>query len=86
MFSLQQAVDLVALLQHLVQIVLADDVAQAGQRQLVHGRGRIGHRDDGFGRIDDPVPEHGIHLDGHAVARDGFLLLRRDGTRADVDA
>ncbi len=35
--SPSNVVDLVALLQDLVQIVLADDIAQAGERQLIHG-------------------------------------------------
>ena len=41
----QQVVDLVALLQHLVQVVLADDVAQARQRELVDRRGGVADGD-----------------------------------------
>jgi hypothetical protein len=34
----QQCVDFVSLLQNLVQIVLADDIPQAGQSQLIDRR------------------------------------------------
>ena len=49
-------------LQHLVEVVLADDVAQSRQRQLVDGGMRVGDIDDGLRRIDDAVPSTALTL------------------------
>lgn len=81
----QKPVDLVALLQHFVKVMLADDVAKAGERQLVDRRLRVDDGNDGLGGVADVIPQHGVDADRHAVARDGLLLLRGDGARADVD-
>src|SRR5215472_13981672 len=81
----QQAVDLVALLQYLIEVVLADDVAQAGERQLVNRGTGLAHRDHRLAGIDDAIPENRVEPHGDAVARDGLLPFGGYGARADVD-
>src|SRR5206468_11160750 len=82
---LEQVVDFVALLEDFVEVVLADDIAKAGERELVDGGGGIPHGDDGLRGIDDAVPEDGIHADGDAVAGDRLLLLGGNGEGANID-
>src|SRR5215468_9169882 len=80
----QDAVDAVALLQHLVQHMLADDVAQRGERHLVDRGAVVLHGDHGLRRVDDAEPQDGVDLDGDTVAGDRLLLLDRDRLRAQV--
>ncbi len=79
----QQFVDLVAGLQHLVEIVLADDVAQRGQRELIRRGEYVGDVDDRLRRIDHFIPQRGVDPDRHAIAGDRFL--RFDGNRLDAN-
>jgi hypothetical protein len=54
-------------------------------RHLHHGVRNLLDLNDRPFRIDDPVPDHGIHLDRHVVARDSFLLLDIGRDRPQVE-
>ncbi len=82
---LQRLIDRIALLENLVEYMLADDVAQGRQGDLIDRLAEIFDGDDRLSRIDDLVPEHRVHLHRDAVPGDGFLLLDLGGDGADVD-
>ena len=83
---LQESIDLVALFQNFIEIMLADDVTQACQRDLLHRGTETLNGEYGFLRILDPKPEHCVHFHRYAIAGDGFLLLDRIGDDAQIDA
>ena len=57
--------------------MLADDVAQRGQRHLDHGVVDVGDLDHGEVGLDDAVPDDGVDLHRHVVRGDRLLLLDR---------
>ena len=85
-FLLNMLIDLIARLQNFVQIMLADDVSQAGEGDLLDGNAKIFDIQNGLLRVADAIPEYRIHFYRDAIARDGFLLLDRSGNHAEVDA
>lgn len=82
----EELVDFVALFEDLVEVVLADDVAQGGERELLDGAAIVFDREDGFFGVFDAIPENGVDLYGDAVPGDGFLLLDGVGDDAEIDA
>src|SRR5215475_10046253 len=82
---LNVGVELVALGQHLVEVVLAQDPAQRGLRKLA-GCGEIivdlNHRALG---IDDAEVDHGINFDRHVVARNHVLGRHLVDDHAEID-
>ncbi len=71
--GLNIGIDLAALGQHFIQVVLAQHRAQGGLRQLAGCGEKIFHLDKGLFWIDDAEIQHRIHLDGHVVPRDHVL-------------
>jgi hypothetical protein len=82
---LQQGRKLLALLQHIVERVLADDVAQSRERHLDDRVRDVLHFDDREIGFDDAVPDDGIDLDRDIVARHCLLLLDTVGQHTHVD-
>src|SRR5499427_3022765 len=78
-------VELVALGQHLVEVVLAEDPAQRGLRKLA-GCGEIivdlNYRALG---VDDAEIDHGVHFHRHVVARDHVLGRHLVDDHAEID-
>src|SRR4030088_1226097 len=72
--ALQVDVELVALREQVVHLVLAHHRAQRGLRDLAGGIEGVRHLDDGPAGIDDAEIDHRVHLDGHVVARDHILF------------
>src|SRR5262249_17470775 len=66
-------VELVALCQHLVEIVLAQDPAQRRLRELAGRRQIVADLDHRALGIDDPEVEHGVDLHRDIVARNDVL-------------
>ena len=60
----QQRIDLVALFQHFVEIVLSNDVSQAGQRHLLHSGAEVLDGEDSLVGVGDPKPENRVYLNG----------------------
>ena len=72
--ALQVDVELVALRQQVVHLVLADDRAERRLRDLTGGVEGVRHLDDGLAGIDDAEVDDRIHLDRDVVAGDHVLL------------
>src|SRR6202165_5011706 len=72
--ALQVDVELVALREQIVHLVLAHHRAQRRLRDLAGGIEGVRHLDDGLAGIDDAEIDHRVHLDGHVVARDHILF------------
>jgi len=70
---LQFLVDLVPLGQNLVQLGLADDVAQRGLGDQRGGPEVVEDLDHRIVGIDHPEVDNGVHADRHVVARDHLL-------------
>src|SRR5579863_1513406 len=81
----QAGVDRGAVLQDLVEFALADGVAHAGLGGLDHRRLPVDHRGYDQLGLDRAVPQHGVDLHRHAVARHRFLRGQREGDRAQID-
>ncbi len=65
--------------------MLADDVAQRRQGELLYGAAKIFYRQHRLLRIVHFVPENRVYLNGNAVAGDRFLLLDGFSHDAEVD-
>src|ERR1700722_8639694 len=65
--------------------MLPDDVSQARHGKLINGAVGIIDGNHGFRRVFDSIPKDGVDFNGHTVARDRFLLLRRNRPRADIN-
>ncbi|MNS70839.1 hypothetical protein D3C72_1041890 [compost metagenome] len=65
---LHVVVQLVALGQHFVQVVLAQDRAQGRLRQFTGGLPEVLYLDHGAFRIDDAKVDDGVHFDRYVVA------------------
>ena len=70
---LDVAVELVALGQHLVEIVLAEHRAQRRLRELARRLHEVLHLDGRVLRIDDPEIDHRVDLHRDVVTRDHVL-------------
>ena len=73
------------LLQHVVERMLADDIAQRRLRDLDNRITDIDNLDDGPFGIDRPAPDHRVDLDRHIVLGNRLLLLDRGRHRAHID-
>src|SRR5512145_2572242 len=82
--ALDVEIELLALGQHLVHLVLAEHRAQGGLRQLAGGHQEVFHLDDRLGRVDHAEVHHRVHLHRHVVARDHILRWHVHGYRAQV--
>ena len=78
-------VDRGTVLEHLVEVALADRVAHRGLRRLDDRRLPIGDGGDDARRIERAEPQHGVDAHRDAVARDCLLRVERIGDGADVD-
>ena len=83
---LDVAVQLLALGEEFVQLVLTEDRAQRGLRELAGRLIEVRHLDDGELRVDHPKINHGVHLHGHVVARDHVLRRHVEDARAQIHA
>ena len=83
--ALDVHVQLVALRQHRVELVLAEHGTQRRLRELARGLEGIGDLDDRLGRIDDPEVDHRVHLDRYVVTRDHVLGRDVEHDHAQVD-
>ena len=79
-------VELLALGQHLVELVLAEHRAQRGLRELARRLQEVLDLDDRLLRIDDAEVHHRVDLDRHVVARDDVLRRHVEHHGAQVDA
>jgi len=84
--GLNVVIELVALGQHFVEIVLAQHRAQRRLRQLAGGHPEILHLVDRAGRIDDPVVDHRVDLHRDVVLADHVLAGHVLGHGADIHA
>ena len=75
--SLDVGVELLALGQHLVQLVLAEHRAQRRLRELAGGHQEVLHLDDRLLRVDDAEVDHRVHLHRDVVAGDHVLAAAR---------
>ena len=66
--------------------MLPEHRAQRRDGHLDHGVGHLAHFHDRARRVDDPVPNYGIDLDGNVVAGDALLLLHIGGDGSKVEA
>ena len=82
--ALDVLVELVALGEHLVQLVLAEHRAQRGLCQLAGGHVIVLHLNDHALRIDHPEVDHRVDLDRDVVARDDVLARHIHDDRAQV--
>ena len=83
---LDVAVELVALRQHLVEIVLAEHRAQRHLRELARRLEEIRHLDDRALGIDDAEIEHRVDLHRDVVARDHVLRRHVIDAHPQIDA
>src|ERR1043165_3352635 len=65
--------------------MLANDVAQTRQSQLVNRALSASNRDYRFRRINNFVPKHCIDFNCDTVSRNRFLLLSRNSPDSNVD-
>ena len=79
-------VQLVALGEHLVELVLAEHRAQRGLRELAGRLEEVRHLDDRELRVDDAEIDHRVDLHRDVVARDHVLAAARRAPRAQVHA
>src|SRR6266404_3153112 len=84
--SLDVEIELLALRQQLVELVLAQHRAQRGLRQLAGGLQEVDHLDDRVLRVDDAEIDHRVHLHRDVVARDHVLRRHVEHHGAQVDA
>jgi hypothetical protein len=84
---LQDRVDLLALGEQLVELVLAEHRAQRRLRDLRGRDHEVLDLDDRGLRLDDPEVGDRIHADRHVVLRDHFLWrdVERDRSQVDPD-
>ncbi|MCU0649064.1 MAG: hypothetical protein MUF00_13775 [Gemmatimonadaceae bacterium] len=78
-------VDHVARGQCLIELDLANDVAQRRARERLEGKRQILHRVSGLLRIGDAVVEHRVDVDRHVVLRDHRLAREVEHLFAQVD-
>ena len=81
----QLRVGRVARRQRVIEIELADDVAQRRQRQLLEAPAQVLHLVGGAHRIGDQVVDDRIHFHRHVVARDDRLRLDLRDLLAQID-
>src|SRR5688572_25739524 len=79
-------VQLLALGEQRVELVLAEHRAQRGLRELARRLEEVRHLDDGVARVDDAEVHHRVHLHRDVVARDDVLRRHVEYHRAQVDA
>ena len=84
--ALQVDVELVALREQVIHLVLADHRAQRGLGDLAGGIEGVRDLDDRLARIDDAEIHHRVHLHRDVVARDHVLLGHVEHDDAQVDA
>src|SRR6202043_206580 len=65
--------------------MLANNVPEAGERELVHGGSGVLHCDDRFCGVHDFVPQNRVDFNRHTIAGDCFLLFSADRAHTDID-
>src|SRR5690606_3217299 len=85
-YGLDVLIELLALGQHVVAVVLAQHGPQGGLRQLAGGVEIALDLDDGLVGRHHAEIDHRIHADGHVVARDDVLAWDVHGDHPQVDA
>ena len=79
-------VQLLALRQHLIQFVLADNGTQRCLRQFARCLVEILDLDDRFFRIDNTEVDDGVDFYGNVVARNHILRWHIENAGAKIDA
>src|SRR5207244_13442257 len=65
--------------------MLAYDVAETGERQLVDSAAGVLNSDDRLRCISNFIPQHGVDFDCYAVASNRLLLFSADRSHANID-
>src|SRR5687767_4254843 len=79
-------IELLALGEQRVELMLAQHGPQGGLRELAGGLEEVRHLDDGVARVDDAEVDHRVHFHRDVVARDDVLRRHVEHARAQVHA